>query len=358
MLSTWRCWLDNFAGGAVSLSRSPKVTALSKWTLLETCLTANKLVFLGTFYPVDLPCLDYHQLNPDSDKGPASLHSDTKSFRLPGGAKVNVTHENTGRLMLFGEEDPPHSLLALHMPADETQVVAVYLHGKWWPISDVLKTSSKSRDGLIFVESVMERVILFLLSQIIFGVLERPLGENMYFSTHSAWECGKILWQDGEAVAFYTIKKKGSLCDGCTGQSYLLPVLDTVFVRTHWRRNGLALQMLQDFCTSMSKERVLGISYPISTSMYGVCKKYLETHQEQRERLYEVEAPGDWSQRRNVWLSIQLQHRQAHSESFMALFNESGCACPEESPHSAQAVERKLINTKGKVSLTYFMSPY
>lgn len=27
-----------------------------------------------------------------------------------------------------------------------------------------------------------------------------------------------------------------------------------------------------------------------------------------RERLYEVEPPGGWGQRRNIWLSIQLQH--------------------------------------------------
>ncbi|KAL7878813.1 hypothetical protein AOLI_G00097870 [Acnodon oligacanthus] len=291
----------------------------------------------GSFYPVDLPCQDYHELNPDSHKDPASLHSDIKTFSHPSGAKVHVTQENIGRLMLFGDGGPPHSLLALHTPADETQVVALYLHGKWWPIYEVLMTSSKSRNGLLFVKSVMERVILFLLSQIIFGVLEKPLGESMYFSTPSALEYGKILWKDGEAVGFYTIKKKGSLCDGCTGQSYLLPVLDTVFVRTHWRRNGLALQMLQDFCTSMSKESVLGISCPISTSMYGVCKKYLETHKEQREHLYEVDAPGEWSQRRNVWLSIQLQHCPARR------------ANSDESPHSTQAMARKLIDSKGKV---------
>ncbi|XP_017552878.1 protein FAM169B isoform X1 [Pygocentrus nattereri] len=291
----------------------------------------------GSFYPVDLACQDYHELNPDSHKGPESLHPDTKTFSHPSGAEVHVTQDNVGRLMLFGEGGPPHSLLALHTPADETQVVALYLHGKWWPIGEVLKTSSKSRHGLLIVQSVMERVILFLLSQIIFGVMEKPLGESMYFSAPSALEYGKILWQDGEAVGFYTIKKKGSLCDGCTGQSYLLPVLDTVFVRTHWRRNGLALQMLQDFCTSMSKESVLGISRPVSTSMYGVCKKYLETHKEQRERLYEVDAPGEWSQRRNVWLNIQLQHRPAHS------------ANSDGSPHSTRAMARTLIDNKGKV---------
>lgn len=30
-------------------------------------------------------------------------------------------------------------------------MVAIYMLHKWWPISDVLKTSSKSRNGLVFV---------------------------------------------------------------------------------------------------------------------------------------------------------------------------------------------------------------
>lgn len=56
----------------------------------------------------------------------------------------------------------------------------------------------------------MERVVLFLLSQVIFGILERPVGEDLYFSAYSMSEHGKILWQNGEAVGFYTVKKKGN----------------------------------------------------------------------------------------------------------------------------------------------------
>jgi len=33
-------------------------------------------------------------------------------------------------------------------------VVAVYLQGKWWPVGDVLKTSNKSRCGLVLVSSI------------------------------------------------------------------------------------------------------------------------------------------------------------------------------------------------------------
>ncbi|XP_058855203.1 uncharacterized protein LOC117429200 isoform X6 [Acipenser ruthenus] len=98
----------------------------------------------------------------------------------------------------------------------------------------------------------------------------------------------------------------GSLCGGCTSLCYQLPVLDTVFVRRSWRRRGLCLEMLEGYCSSFNGEEVLGISYPVSTAMYQVCRKYLLAHPEQRDRLYEAEPPGHWSQRQSIWLQIQL----------------------------------------------------
>ncbi|XP_056110909.1 LOW QUALITY PROTEIN: protein FAM169B [Rhinichthys klamathensis goyatoka] len=281
-------------------------------------------------YPVDLPVQHYGELTTGCDEYLSSVKSDgARLFTLPHGEKVEVTCENIGRLAFLRDGDLSCFILALHTPEDETQVVAVFLQGKWCPVGDVLKTSNKSRRGLVLVESVMERVVLFLLSQVIFGILERPLGEDLYFSAYSLWEHGKILWQNGEAVGFYTVKKKGSLCDGCSGQSYQLPVLDTVFVRSHWRRTGLALQMLEDFCLSQPSEGILGISFPMSPGMYGVCKKYLGIHKEERDRLYEVEPPGEWAQRRNVWLNIQMRDLPKH------------CGNSEQSPHSSYSHERR-----------------
>lgn len=37
-----------------------------------------------------------------------------------------------------------------------------------------------------------------------------------------------------------------------------------------------------------------------------VCRRFLQEHEAYRECLYEVEAPGSWNQRRNIWLNIQL----------------------------------------------------
>ncbi|XP_034540828.1 protein FAM169B-like [Notolabrus celidotus] len=64
--------------------------------------------------------------------------------------------------------------------------------------------------------------------------------------------------------------------------------------------------MLEDFCSSFSTEKFLGVSSPLSPSMVAVCRRFLLQHEEHQERLYEVEAPGDWTQQRNIWLNIQL----------------------------------------------------
>ncbi|XP_042370827.1 protein FAM169B-like, partial [Plectropomus leopardus] len=113
------------------------------------------------------------------------------------------------------------------------------------------------------VQSITERVIVFLLSR----VVERSSQEEVAFSLHARTESCKLLWRDGQAVGFYTIKHKGSLCDSWSGSCYLLPVLDTVLVRRSCRRRGFGLQMLEDFCSSFSTEKFLGVSSPLSPSM-------------------------------------------------------------------------------------------
>lgn len=61
------------------------------------------------------------------------------------------------------------------------------------------------------VQSIIERVIVFLLSQ----VVERPpsLGE-VSFSLHPHTESCKVLWTDNQAVGFYTVKHKGGVVEG------------------------------------------------------------------------------------------------------------------------------------------------
>ncbi|KAG9340758.1 hypothetical protein JZ751_020350 [Albula glossodonta] len=227
-------------------------------------------------YPVDISFLDYNTLRKSTEDFMACLETNSPSDNwlvLPSGAKAKVTHSNIGRLSLYDDGDPLHTVLALYAPECDSHVVALYLSGKWWMVNDVLKTSNTSRSGLITVQSVGERVVLFLLSQVIFGVLERPPDENIYFSPHPAREVAKILWQDGAASGFYTVKQK-------------------------------------------------------------VCRKYLQLHEKDRDRLYEAEAPGGWAQRRNVWLSIQLgchsTNNSNHEQNLSEGKRESKMASDEE----------------------------
>ncbi|TKS72941.1 Protein FAM169B [Collichthys lucidus] len=252
-------------------------------------------------YPVDLLAVD------DTDLTSASERSGSVDEIIFLSSQVEITPNNVRRLQLFEDDQPDCTLLVLHPPDDPTQVIAVYLHEEWWCVDDVLRTSSESRSGLMLVQSFMERVIVFLLSQVVErSEEEEEEEEEVRFCPHPRTESCKLLWRDSQVVGFYTVKHKGSLCDSWTGQAYLLPVLDTVLVRKSCRRRGFGLQMLEDFCSSFCSEKFLGVSSPLSPSMAAVCRRFLQRHEDERERLYEVEAPGSWTQRRNIWLNIQL----------------------------------------------------
>ncbi|XP_018559631.1 protein FAM169B [Lates calcarifer] len=256
-------------------------------------------------YPVDFPDVDETDLTLASEQYVSSLGSrlgGNEWFTLSQTSKVEVTANNVRLLQLFEDEQSNCAVVALHPPDDPTQVVALNLREQWWCVDDLLRTSNKSRSGLVLVQSIMERMIVFMLSQ----VIERSSQEEMMFSLHPSTESCKLLWTENQAVGFYTVKHKGSLCDSWSSYCYLLPVLDTVLVRRSWRRRGFGLRMLEDFCSSFSTEEFLGVSSPLSSSMVEVCRRFLQQHKEHRERLYEVEAPGGWNQRRNIWLNIQL----------------------------------------------------
>ncbi|XP_057581122.1 protein FAM169BP-like [Hippopotamus amphibius kiboko] len=230
------------------------------------------------------------------------------------------------------------------------EVVAVYVKESWWNTEDVLRTSDPAREGLMKVQSFGERIVLFILNVVIFGRLERNLDDDdMFFLPHSVKEEAKILWRDGAAVGFYTTKRKGSLCGDGTGVCYLLPVFDTVFVRRSHRRRGLGLAMLRDFCQTFREDEALGISCPISPAMYQVCRKFLMAHPEERGRLWEVEPPGAWGQRGNIWLKVQLQQSR-RPDSYPGNSTEEGTAHGRTSQDDGPRLFHNGEDNKGRIS--------
>ncbi|XP_069909593.1 protein FAM169B isoform X3 [Oryctolagus cuniculus] len=229
------------------------------------------------------------------------------ALRFPTGEQVKLEASSVCLCTVY-RDDPQHKLLVLVNPQDTKTVVAVYVKESWWCTEDVLRTSDPAREGLMEVQAFGERIVLFILNVVIFGRSERSLDDDaMFFLPHSAKERAKILWRNGAAVGFYTTKRKGSLCGDGTGACYLLPVLDTVFVRRKHRRQGLGTAMLRDFCETFSEDEALGVSCPISPAMYQVCRQFLLAYPEERGRLWEVEPPGAWGQRTSIWLKVQLQ---------------------------------------------------
>ncbi|XP_029430213.1 protein FAM169B isoform X4 [Rhinatrema bivittatum] len=290
----------------------------------------------GSLYPVDVSADDDAEVlwattNAYFLQLVQQRESSTETFSISEEEKVKIEEPNVSFLPLF-QEDCRHKILVLVNPKDKAAVLAVYVNASWWGVEDVLKTSDPSREGVMKVSSLAERVVLFVLNCLVFGILERRPSEeeDAVFVPHSAKEHAKIFWQAGEAVAFYSIKRKGSLCAGSTNLCYLLPVLDTVFVRRKCRRRGLGLKMLEDFSQSFTAEDALGVSCPLSPAMYQVCQKFLQLYPEERERLWEVEAPGDWSQRENIWLKIQLGHAQAARLHDLRKSSEEKGACGAE----------------------------
>ncbi|XP_029697775.1 protein FAM169B isoform X3 [Takifugu rubripes] len=276
---------------------------------LHTASSGSAQVFMDRnseiMYPIDLPVVSDTDLTLASEQYFSSLEQiphKTKEFQSSTTNKTTITVNTVTRLQLFEDGGADCTLLVLHPSGDPTQVLAVYLHDKWWPVDDVLRTTVESRSGLLSVQSIVERVIVFLLSR----VVDRSLDESVCFSLHPRTESCSLLWRDGQAIGFYTVKHKGSLCDTWSGQGYLLPVLDTVLVRKSCRRRGFGSQMLENFCSTFYSENILGVSSPLSPGWAAVCRRFLQQREEYRDRLYEVEAPGSWTQRRNIWLNIQL----------------------------------------------------
>lgn len=58
------------------------------------------------------------------------------------------------------------------------------------------------------VETVGERIVLYILNRVIYRAKEMS-SEELPFLCHGEKDYAKILWNDGEAVGFYSVKPSG-----------------------------------------------------------------------------------------------------------------------------------------------------
>ncbi|XP_071437443.1 soluble lamin-associated protein of 75 kDa [Pithys albifrons albifrons] len=233
-------------------------------------------------------------------------------FSLPDHRKVPINLTTVGFVPLYGEEQT-HKVLALFAPWDSLTAVALYLANQWWSIDDIVKTSVPARQGLHQVKSVGERVVLYVLNRIIYRTQEMEINE-IPFLCHGSSHYAKIMWKNGEAIGFYSVKPKGSVCNSSFHQKYKLTVLDTIFVRKKHRGKDSGLIMLEDFVDSFT-QGPLGLRYPLSSFVYTACKQYLEKYPADKNVLWEVEGAGDWFQRKSIMSIVQKENLKIAEEA-------------------------------------------
>ncbi|XP_030647707.1 soluble lamin-associated protein of 75 kDa [Chanos chanos] len=258
-------------------------------------------------FPVDiLSTVDNETLEQSAKDYMSKLlyrNPDTTEFlSLSDSRQVHIGLCNVGFVPLYGA-DIKQKVLAVFPPEDHFTAVGLYLLGRWWSVEDILKTSDSSRKGLLEVRTTVERIVLYVLNRIVYRAKELATDE-VPFLCHGENDIAKVLWRDGQAIGFYSVKPEGSLCSTFLTQHYQLPVMDTIFIRKHHRGKGYGLQMLEDFVDSFKKD-ILGMKYPISTAMYKVCEKYLSTYPADKDLLWEVEGVGGPFQRTHIANKIQ-----------------------------------------------------
>uniref|UniRef100_A0A8C0E9N8 Family with sequence similarity 169 member A n=1 Tax=Bubo bubo TaxID=30461 RepID=A0A8C0E9N8_BUBBB len=273
-------------------------------------------------FPVDMLNTCSHEDLESSAEGYLSdlRHQDpnhSEFLSLPDHGKVIIKLGTVGFVPLYGEEQT-HKVLGLFAPRDSLTAVALYLANQWWSVDDILRTSVTTRQGLHKVESVGERIVLYVLNRIIYRTQEMERNE-IPFLCHSSNDYAKIMWKKGEAVGFYSVKPKGSICSSSRGQSYKLSVLDTMFVRKKHRERESGLIMLEDFVDSF-REATLGLRYPLSSFMFTACKLYLEKYPEDHNLLWEVEGAGYWFQKTSIMSTLQSEKlKTASMDTFLGV---------------------------------------
>ncbi|KAI1905252.1 hypothetical protein AGOR_G00014200 [Albula goreensis] len=268
-------------------------------------------------------------------------------FSLPNSRRIPLTSSNVGFVPLYGS-DLKHKVLALFSPDDQFTAVALYLADQWWAVEDVIKTADPSRKGLLKVRSLGERIVLYVLNRIVYRANEMSKNE-VPFLCHSESDYSKILWKNGEAIGFYSVKPTGSLCNSFLTQRYLLPVMDSIFVRKGHRGNGHGLQILEDFVDCF-KEDSLGLKYPLSQAMMKVCGQYLSTYPADHDLLWEVESVGGPFQRARIasklkTMAVSVNHHSGEDPLLHQNSSENDIPMEEEETISNSVeVTEVLIN--------------
>ncbi|XP_025075528.1 soluble lamin-associated protein of 75 kDa-like isoform X2 [Pogonomyrmex barbatus] len=186
---------------------------------------------------------------------------------------------------------------------DGNHFIAVTLNDKIIDINDTY--CDRLEDGWREVQTDRDKVLFYTLSQIVYPEFDTPRPERLetLYALVDEPDVVMLRWQGGKAIGFYTVKPTGTEIFS-TKERYMMPVVDTAYIRSEYRNQGFGTGILSDVITRFPNEDI-GFSKPISSGMLKILKAFLTSRKEYRLRFWEIaDCDIDGSQQL-IWCSLK-----------------------------------------------------
>lgn len=163
------------------------------------------------------------------------------------------------------------------------------------------------------VDDASDILAHYALSQIIYRRCEGPRIEKneCAFDLPDENDAVRILWKNGKAIGFYTLKLKGTYVEQ-RHEFYEMVTLDTAYISSDYRRSGFGISILEDIYKNHPNEDI-GFSSPIAQPMLKVIEKFIGYYPEMKYKLWQITDAGCEGSKKLVWFTISRNKKNTRS---------------------------------------------
>ncbi|XP_012535264.1 soluble lamin-associated protein of 75 kDa-like isoform X2 [Monomorium pharaonis] len=186
---------------------------------------------------------------------------------------------------------------------DGDHFIAITLNNEIIDVNDTC--FDRLDDGWRDVQTDRDKVLFYILSQIVYPLFDTPQPEKLesLYALVDERDVIFLRWQGGKAIGFYTVKPTGTEIFS-TKEKYIMPVIDTAYIRSEYRNQGFGTEILSDIIARFPNEDI-GFSKPISSGMLRILKKFLTSRKEYRLRFWEIADCDIIGSQQLIWCSLK-----------------------------------------------------
>ncbi|XP_011869261.1 PREDICTED: protein FAM169B-like isoform X1 [Vollenhovia emeryi] len=187
--------------------------------------------------------------------------------------------------------------------ADGDHFVAVKLNDEIIDVDD--SYCDRLDDEWRAVQTDRDKVLFYALSQIVYPEIDTPRPEKLesLYAPVDVLDVVLLRWQAGKAIGFYTVKPTGTEIFS-TKERYVMPVVDTAYIRSEYRNQGFGTGILSDVTARFPNEDI-GFSKPVSSGMLRILKAFLTSRKEYRLRFWEVADCDISGSQQLIWCTLK-----------------------------------------------------